>query len=254
MKQGSISDEAWYKLSDDDKGSLAAIRNHFIKHSKCTEQLSIDLELVDSSYEAMGHRFRSRINNSVREYGRYVGELDGVFLTIQSAIRTYYSSEFFPETTGDALSQHKLYRSQRSKATKFSAEAFDKLERVVDWVSHTATTVYEQDELVQLRKDLKEIELVLERHFKRTDLTDRCPSRAESFVLSVCNHLVWEANIRPTKPLTSSGDKSPLLRFIEVFFPTEGQAALSSIYEKQKRLSEENRIGGKFIPVNRGQK
>ena len=77
MKQGSISDEAWYKLSADDKGSLAAIRNHYIKYSKCSEQLSIDLELVDRSYEAMGHRFRSRINKATREYGRYVGELDG---------------------------------------------------------------------------------------------------------------------------------------------------------------------------------
>lgn len=178
MNQGSISDEAWCKLSADDKGSLAAIRNHYIKHSKCSEQLSTDLELIDRSFEAMGHRFRSRVNKSVREYGRYVGELDGVFLTIQNAIQTY-SSNFFPETSSDALSQHKFYRSQRSKAVKFSAEAFGKLERVINWVSHTATTAYEQNELAQLKHDLKGIELVLERHFKKTDLTDRFPSRAE---------------------------------------------------------------------------
>ncbi|EOV6284758.1 hypothetical protein ACOQ0N_004708 [Vibrio parahaemolyticus] len=253
MEQGSISYEEWCKLSDNERDSLEALRNHFIKHSKCSEQLVIDLELVDRSYEAMGHRFRNRVNKSVQEYGRYVGDLDGVFLIIHSAIQDYRSSNLFPETSGDALNQHKFYRNQRSKATKFSVDAFGKLERVIDWVSHTATTVYEQDELTQLKKDLKEVELTLKRHFKRTDFTDRSPSRAESFVLSVCNNLVWEANIKPTKPLTSSGDKSPLLRFIEVFFPVEGQVALSSIYEKQKRLPEENRIGAKFIPVNRGQ-
>ncbi|OED62450.1 hypothetical protein A165_12750 [Vibrio tasmaniensis ZS-17] len=252
MKQGSISDKAWCKLSAGDKGSLGTIRHHFIKHSKCSKQLSIDLELVDRSYEAMGHRFRNRVNKSVREYGRYVGEFDGVFLIIKSAIRTFHSSNLFPETSGDALSRHKFYRKQRSKATTFSAGAFGKLERVIDWVSHTATTVYEQDELTQLKKNLKDIELVLERHFKRADFTDRGPSQAESFVLSVCNHLVWEANIKPTKPLASTGEKSPLLRFIEVFFPLEGQLALSSIYEKQKRLPEADRIGEKFIPVNRG--
>ncbi|EKO3802608.1 hypothetical protein [Vibrio harveyi] len=249
MKQGSISDEEWNRLSDQEKVSLEEIRSYYAKRS---DAFSPALEVVDKCYEAMGHRFRSRVNQSVREYGRYVGDRDGVFLIIHTAIRTYHSSDLFPETTGDALSKHKLFRSQRSKAIKYSSDAFGKLERVVDWISHTATTVCEEDELAKLRKELKDIEFSLERHFNRTDLTNRCPSRAESFVLSLCNHLVWEANIKPTKPITSSGEKSPLLRFIEVFFPIEGQAALSSIYEKQKRLPAENKIGGKFIPVNRG--
>ncbi|WP_407332747.1 hypothetical protein [Enterovibrio sp. 27052020O] len=253
MKQGHISDEVWNKLSADDKGSLEAIRHHFIKHSKCSDQLSNILELVDRSYEAMGSRFRNRVNKSVHEYGRYVGELDGVFVIIQDAVHAYHSSNLFPETSGDALSQHKFYRNQRSKATKFSEDAFDKLERVVNWLSHSATTIHEQEELVQLKKDLNNIEHVLEHHFMRTNLAERSPSRAESFVLSVCNHLVWEANIKPTKPLYPSGEKTPLLRFIEVFFPLEGQAVLSSIYEKQKRCPEENRIGAKFTPVDRGQ-
>lgn len=57
MEQGFISDEARCLLSDDDKDSLDMIRHGLIN--------SISLELVDRSYEAMGSRFRERVNRRV---------------------------------------------------------------------------------------------------------------------------------------------------------------------------------------------
>lgn len=79
------------------------------------------------------------------------------------------------------------------------------------------------------------------------DFEGRSDSRAESFVNGICMHLVWNANIKPTKPMTDSHNKTPLLRFLEVFYPVEANAILSKIYDRERGLPRNERIGAAFI-------
>lgn len=252
MKQGYITNTEWIKLTNEEKATLESIRNHFIKKEECAERLDITLKLIDCSFEAMGRSFRNRISRSVKEYGRYPVGSDGIFIFIHDSIRSYFTAQHFIKRTSDALKQHKLFKQQRQKALKLSLDAFVNLEKTISWLSSTATTVYDDEEFNRLNEELVNMKEILDKHFERIDFGERSPSRAESFVLSICNNLSWIAKIKPRKPFTDAGCKTPLLRFVEVFFPSEGKVALSSIYEKEKRKLPIEKIGAKFIPAKLG--
>lgn len=245
MQQGYMSKSSWDELTIDERSSLQRMRD---KH-KGTEH---HLKLIDLSYEAMGKVFRSRINNEVIKYQRYKGDLEGVYLIICKAINDFYGSSDFPETKYKSKEEHDFYQKQRQKASKLSDEAFSNLERAINWLSNTTTTKQDELDMSVANKKLLELKKLISVHLERVDYPNRSPSQAESFVDATCNHLVWFANIKPTRPMNSLGKKTPFLRFLEVFFPFEAEPILSSLYEKQKRLPIEKRIGGMFIPVCRG--
>lgn len=245
MQQGYISDSSWGELTFDERDSLQLIRDKY----KNSEH---HLKLIDQSYEAMGKAFRSRINNEVINYKRYEGNLDGVYLIMNRAIHNFFGSSYFLETKYKSKEIHEFHQKQRQKATKLSDEAFCGLERTINWLSNTTTTKQDELDMSEANDKLIELKKLICLHLERVDHHDRSPSKAESFVLGTCNNLVWFANIKPTRAINSSGGKTPFLRFLEVFFPFEAEPILSSLYEKQKRLPMEKRIGGTFIPVRRG--
>ncbi|WP_370598897.1 hypothetical protein NMD15_07015 [Plesiomonas shigelloides] len=251
MLQEYISDEEWRQLSDSEKRSLQAIRSHFKNNLMAIGDEDRTLQLVDRAYEALGARFRNRINSETKAYGRYEGDLEGVFLVICHAIGCYECAEFFPAKATIAAAQYKEYIQKHRNCIEMAHDAINKLKYVVDWLTETSILTYETDCLNKTSADIEILNANLMKHFENASIKEKIPSRAEFFVLSVCGDLLWHANIKITKPLQSSGDKSPLLRFIEVFFLLEGYSALSSIYEKQKRMPALDKIGGRFYPVNR---
>ncbi|EAQ55418.1 MULTISPECIES: hypothetical protein [Vibrio] len=245
MQQGYMSESSWDELTFDERSSLQLMREKY-KNS------DHHLKLIDQSYEAMGKIFRSRINSEVIKYKRYEGDLDGVYLIINKAIHDFFGSSHFPATKHKSKEIHDFHQKQRQKASKLSDEAFCSLERTINWLSNTTTTKQDELDMSVANEKLIELKKLISSHLERVDLHDRSPSKAESFVLGTCNNLIWFANIKATRTIDSSGGKTPFLRFLEVFFPFEAEPILSSLYEKQKRLPIEKRIGGTFIPVRRG--
>lgn len=250
MQQGYITDSEWARLTNEEKKSLAAIRLHFINENYLSEGVNSQ-RLVDTSFEAMGRRFRSRINRKIALYGRYTDDkYDGVFLIIQGAIRDYdIGNKFFPPKVSDARQIYQEFQCDKDKFDKRTTKSIENLSTTIEWLKERALLKYEVEQLSEAETALARVAEILESQRKQKDSIKRPHSAVERFINSICSFLVWFADIKPTKAVTESGDKTPLLRFLEVFYPLEAEAALSSLYEKQKRAAPHEKIGSSFIPV-----
>lgn len=247
MTQGALTDECYFSLTDEEKKSLDIIRSHYQKSDVFKLGVGVTLSLIDRSYEAMGKKFRDRINRKTRGFGRYDGELEGVFLVIDDALITFYGSQFFSTTPQQSAEIHNQQQSQVRKAQKLSDNAFSDLSAVVNGLLPTSWSKFDEEELESVLEKLSEMKNIIDKRRNRVNFPKRSDTKAEQFVVSVCNSLVWYANIKPTKPLTDSRQKKPLLRFLEVFYPTEAKSILSKIYDKERRVPDAQKIGASFI-------
>ena len=248
MYQGYISDVEWHKLTATEKASLATIRSHF-ETSSCVDSNVDVLKLVDQSFEAMGKRYRDRINNKIASYGRYSnGNYDGVFLIIQGAIRDYQAAnQFFPPRVSEAKVIYQSFMSEREKIAKNSTKSIEDLEKTIEWLMHRSILRCQTEPLEKATLALTSISKVLDEQLRSKESLTRPQSSVENFVSGVCGFLVWFGDIKPTRPINPSGSKTPLLRFLDVFYPSEAEAALSSLYEKQKRALPSEKIGSGFF-------
>ncbi|WP_438462135.1 hypothetical protein [Marinomonas sp. PE14-40] len=250
MQQGFITDIGWKKLKTEDKKSLELIRLHFKSANYLSEGVNSQ-ELVDKSFEAMGKRFRTRINREIASYGRYKNDKhDGVFLIIQGAIRDYdAANQFFPPKASDAKRMYQQFQNERGTFGRSTTKSIKNLSVAIEWLKERTPLKFEEEQLNEAEEALNKISEILELQLKSKGLV-KCPnSSAENFVKDVCGFLMWYANIKPTKAITDTGDKTPLLRFLEVYYPFEAEVALSSLYEKEKRAAPHDKIGSSFMPV-----
>ena len=247
MTQGALTDECYFSLTDEERILLNIIRVHYQKRDVFELDIDVKLSLIDRSYEAMGKRFRDRINRKTRDFGRYDAELEGVFLVIGDALSTFHESQFFSTTPQQSAEIHNQHQYQVKKAQKLSDNAFSDLSTVVNRLLPTSWSKFDEEELESVLEKLSEMKNIIDKQINRVNFAKRSDSQAEQFVVSVCNSLVWHANIKPTKPLTDSRQKTPLLRFLEVFYPTEAKSILSKIYDKERRAPDAQKIGASFI-------
>ena len=247
MEQGKLSKSCYNSLTLQEISSLSKIRNHY--NEKPVFALSIEktLALIDRAYESMGRRYRTRINTETIKFGRYSGELDGVFLVISDTLRAYDTATHFHLTPTIARETHNNHKKNISRASKKLDTSFADILGIVDSMLPNAWLTYNSETLHNSLKALNEIQALLNEQIDLIEIESRSDSRAEFFVNHVCMHLVWNANIRPTKPMTDSREKTPLLRFLEVFYPVEAKAILSKIYDRERGLPLTERIGAKFI-------
>ena len=250
MKQGYISTDTWERLTAEEKLSLLAIRDHFENVNYLSEHLNSQ-KLVDQSFEAMGKTFRNRINKEVSSYGRYVDQKrDGVFLIIQGSIRDFDSAnQFFPEKLSDAKCIYQRFQRDKVKFNKSTNKSVKNLEDAITWLKERSPLRYQVEQLDEATIALQTVSNIIASQLTEKDSVSRPQFGAENFVNGVCNSLIWFGNIKPSKPLTDSGTKSPLLRFLEVFYPFEAESALSSLYEKNKRAPASEKIGASFLSV-----
>jgi hypothetical protein len=195
----------------------------------------------------MGRSFRNRINSETVKFGRYSGELDGVFLVVSDALRAYEFANHFHSTPKEAIQIHRSHKKNLGRARKILDTGFSDITGVVNGMLPSVWSRASSEKLQSSLSVLDEIRALLEEHIDLIDFESRSDSRAESFVNGVCMSLVWNANIKPTKPMTDSHKKNPLLRFLEVFYPVESNSILSKIYDRERDLPQNERIGAKFI-------
>lgn len=247
MKQGELSNGCYRSLTQEEISSLSRIRNHY--NTKPVFPLSIEetLALVDRAFESMGRRFRTRINQGTVKFGRYSGEQDGVFLMISDALRTYDCADLFYSTPAEAKALYARHKTDIRRARNKLDNSFGDIIGIVNGMLPTVLARYNIEKLHNSINALNEIRSVLDEQITLMDFEVRPDSRVEYFVNGVCMYLVWNANIRPTKPMSDSQEKSPLLRFLEVFYPVEAKAILSRIYDRERGLPTDKKIGAKFI-------
>ncbi|MCB2382545.1 hypothetical protein KV201_10185 [Shewanella sp. SR1] len=111
----------------------------------------------------------------------------------------------------------------------------------------TPCSQYDEETLENVLKQLLDMQQVIDLRIERLNFSKRFGTKAEQFVIGVCDSLVWNAGIKPTKPLTDSKQKTPILRFLEVFYPLEAIAILSKIYEQERHALIDQKIGATFI-------
>jgi hypothetical protein len=247
MEQGELSNSCYNSLTLQEISSLSKIRNRYNKKPVFSFSIEEALALIDRAYESMGRRYRNRINTGTIKFGRCSGELDGVSLMISDALRTYDFSTHFHLTPTDAKESHKHHKKNTSHARKKLDTSFTDIISVINGMLPSAWSRYNNEKLRSSLKAVNEIQSLLSEQIGLIDFEKRSDSRAESFVNGVCMHLVWNANIRPTKPMTDSHEKTPLLRFLEVFYPIEAKAILSKIYDRERGLPLHEKIGATFI-------
>jgi len=246
MEQGRLSSSCYSSLTQEEISSLSKIRNHYNKKPIFSFSIEEALVLVDSAFESMGRPFRTRVNEGVKEFGRYSGELDGVFLLISDALRAYDQSTLFYSTPAEAEMLYAQHKKEVRRARKKLDNSFGDITFIVNCMLPSVWAIYNVEKL-HSALDLNEIRSTLGEKIALMDFEGRPESRAESFVNGVCMCLVWHADIRPTKPMSDSLEKSPLLRFLEVFYPVEAKAILSRIYDRERGLPTDEKIGAKFI-------
>ncbi|MGI2068179.1 hypothetical protein [Shewanella sp. MF08487] len=247
MNQGALTDECYLSLTVEERGSLDRIRAHYQKSDVFEFGIDETLNFIDRSYEAMGKRFRDRINRETKAFGRHDGELDGVFLVIGDALRTFHGSQFFSDTPQQTAEIHKQHQCQVRKAQQLSDNAFSDILAVVNELKPTSWSKFDEEELKSAIEKLFEVKNLIDKQIDRINFAKRSDSKAEQFIVTVCYSLVWHANIKPTKPLTDCRQKTPLLRFLEVFYPIEAASILSKIYDKERQTPEGLKIGASFI-------
>ncbi len=247
MEQGKLSNDCYNTLSPQEVYSLSRIRNFYNKKPVFAFSIEETLSLIDRAYESMGRPYRNRINTATIKFGRYSGELDGVFLMISDALRTYDGTTQFLLTPTEATETHKHHKKNIRHARKKIDTSFTNIISVVNTILPSVWSKYDNEKLQNSLTTLTEIRTLLDEHIDLLDFESPSDSHAESFVNGVCMHLVWNANIRPTKPMTDSYKKKPLLRFLEVFYPVEANAILSKIYDRERGLPLNKRIGATFI-------
>jgi len=247
MEQGELSNSCYNSLTLEEVSSLSRIRNHYNKKPVFSFSTEEALALIDRAFEAMGRPYRTRINAETIKFGRYSGELDGVFLMISDALRTYDLATHFYSTPTEAkasYTRHKKYiKDARKKLDNGFVDVFD----VINGMLPSVWATYNIEKLRNSLKALNEVRSLIDETIDLIDFEGRPDSRAESFIHGVCMYLAWNANIRPTKPMTDSLEKTPLLRFLEVFYPVEAKAILSKVYDRERGLPTHERIGAKFI-------
>lgn len=247
MEQGKLSNSCYNTLSPQEIYSLSRIRNFYNKKPIFSLSIEETLSLIDRAYESMGRRYRNRINIETIKFGRYSGELDGVFLMISDALKTYDCASHFLLTPTEATETHKHHKKNIRCARKKINSSFTEIISIVNAMLSSAWSKSHNEKLRNSLCTLTEIRTLLDEHIDLLDFESRSDSRAESFVNGVCMHLVWNANIRPTKPMTDSHKRTPLLRFLEVFYPVEANSILSKIYDRERGLPLNERIGATFI-------
>lgn len=248
MKQGALSSKCYKSLSQQEISSLSKIRDAYSEKPIFSISVEQTLQLVDRAYESMGKTFRNRINTETINFGRYSGELDGVYLMIADALGTYDYSTHFPSTSAEAKEIHKEHKKNISRARKKVEKSFADIASVIDRLIPSAWTTHRNEQLRNSLGALDEIRCLLVDQLDVIDFDRRSESVAESFVTGVCSHLIWNANIKPTKAMFDSGEKTPLLRFLEVFYPDEASAILAKLYDRERSLPQHERIGATFIP------
>ena len=247
MNQGALSDNCFVFLTHEEQTSLEKIRAHYQKSGVVGFSIEETLSLIDRSYEAMGKRFRNRLNRKTIEFGRYAGDLYGVFLLISDSLRCFYGSKFFSETPKQSAESHKQHQHQIQRAKKLSDNAFLDIKEVITGLLPTPCSQYDEETLENVLKQLLDMQQVIDLRIERLNFSKRFGTKAEQFVIGVCDSLVWNAGIKPTKPLTDSKQKTPILRFLEVFYPLEAIAILSKIYEQERHALIDQKIGATFI-------
>lgn len=247
MEQGELSDSCYNSLNADETSSLLIIRNHYNKKSVFSLSTEETLALIDRAFEAMGRPYRTRVDAETIKLGRYSGELDGVFLMISDALRTYDLATHFYSTPAEAKASYTRHNKNIKHARKKLDSGFLDILDVVNGMLPTVWSRYNTEKLSNSLKTLNEVRRLLDDQIDLIDFEGRPDSRAEFFVNGVCMYLAWNANIRPTKPITDSLEKTPLLRFLEVFYPVEAKAILSKVYDRERGLPAHERIGAKFI-------
>ena len=248
MKQGALSSECYNSLSQQEISSLSRIRDAYSEKPIFSISVEQTLQLIDRAYESMGRAFRNRINAETISFGRYSGDLDGVFLIIADALRTYDYSTHFPSTSLEAKEIHREHKQNIIRARKKVEKSFADIASVIDSLIPSAWTKHSNEKLRSSLGALDEIRCLLVEQLDVIDFDRRSESVAESFVTGVCTHLIWNANIKPTKAMFDSGEKTPLLRFLEVFYPDEAGAILAKLYDRERSLPQHERIGATFIP------
>lgn len=248
IEQGGLSNSCYSSLSPQEASSLSKIRDHYRKEPIFSLSVEDTLLLIDRAYESMGRRYRARINAETIKFGRYSGELDGVFLIIADAQRTYDHATYFHLTPMEAKEAHRHHKKNIRCARKGLDASFAGITNIVNGLIPSVWSRHGDEKLRNSLDTLNQVRILLDEHIDLIDFEARSDSRAESFVNGVCMHLVWNANIRPTKPMTDSHGKTPLLRFLEVFYPIEASAILSKIYDRERGLPLHKRIGATFIP------
>lgn len=247
MEQGELSNGCYISLTQEEISSLSRIRNHYNKKPVFSFSIEETLLLVDRAFESMGRPFRTRVNEDTKRFGRYSGELDGVFLLISDALRTYDQSTFFYSTPAEAKALYARHKKDVRRARKKLDNSFGDIVAIINGMLPSVWARYNVEKLHDAVNSLNEIRSILNEQIELIDFEGRPDSRAESFVNGVCMYLVWNANIRPTKPMSDSQEKSPLLRFLEVFYPVEAKAILSRIYDRERGLPTDEKIGAKFM-------
>lgn len=249
MTQGSLSRECYNSLEENEIDSLTKIRAHYTNKEVFCFGTEKTLELIDLSYEAMGRTFRSRVNRKSKEFGRYKCEdFDGVFLLISDTLLSYDSARFFFHTPKEASDTYKEHKLQITKAEKILNRGIDDLYRVINGLCSTTLSKNDEQQVEYASRKLSELKDILSDQVNKLEKDKRSLTQAEFFVSSVCDSLVWQADIKPTKPTTDSQKKTPLLRFLEVFYPKEARQVLSKVYDRERKLPNTEKIGATFIP------
>lgn len=247
MEQGALSNSCYNSLSPQEVASLSRIRNCYNKKIVFSFSIEKSLLLIDLAYESMGRPYRNRINAETIKFCRYSSEMDGVFIMITEALRAYDYAIHFHLTPTEATETHRLHKKNISRARKKLNTNFTEVISVVNGMIPSALSKSNNDRLCESLSALNDIRNFLDEYIDQIDFESRSDSRAEAFVSGVCMHLVWSANIRPTKPMTDSRKKTPLLRFLEVFYPVEANTILSKIYDRERSLPLNERIGATFF-------
>lgn len=247
MEQGQLSNSCYNSLTLEEASSLLRIRNKYNKKPVFSYSAEEALVLIDRAFEAMGRSYRTRINTETVKFGRYSGELDGVFLMISAALRAYDHATHFYSTPTEAKESYTRHKKNIKYTRKKLDHGFTDISDVINGMLPVVWLTYDSEKLHNALKTLNEVRSLLDKQINLIDFEGRPDSRAEFFVNAVCMHLTWNANIRPTKPMTDSLEKNPLLRFLEVFYPVEAKAILSKIYDRERGLPMDERIGATFI-------
>lgn len=247
MEQGELSNSCYNSLTLQEVSSLSRIRNHYNKKPVFSFSIKETLTLIDRAFEAMGRPYRTRINTEAIKFGRQPAELDGVFLMISDALRAYDLATHFYSTPTEAKASYTRHKKNIKNTRKKLDNSFVDIFDVVNGMIPSAWSRYNSEKMRNSLKALNEVRSLLNEQIDLIDFEGRPDSRAENFVNGVCMHLAWNANIKPTKPMTDSLARKPLLRFLEVFYPVEAKAILSKVYDRERGLPTHERIGAEFI-------